>query len=203
MQGSGKQNLAAAPANEEEPSPHCVDQGKKAKRRDVGRLHTMRHGVLSRHPLDALRRLGEDVKALRRLEKRLWAALKPEGVVKQFIFDRFWSSHLRSLLAVRIEAMVIATLAQPADQPIGGPSLVERETPTLVYSEANDYRSLGGDHFALALENLSLIQRYDAHVCKEEFRALALLLASLGDGEKRLAQAVAQLLGINRAGSED
>lgn len=176
--------------------------GKKLKRKDVGHFHTVRHGVLSRHPLEVLRRLGEDTKALRRLESRLRAALKPDGVLRELIFDKFWSSHLRGLLAVRIEAMVVATLAQPADRPTCTPSLIEREAPTLVYSEVQNHCFPSEVLFASVLRDLCLIQRYDAHFRKEEFRALALLLVSLSDGEEGLAQAIAQMLGINREGVE-
>jgi hypothetical protein len=106
-------------------------------------------------------------------------------------------------LAVRIEAMVVAPLAQPVDRPTDAPSLVERETPTLVYSQEHDHRFLSEDRLASVLEALCLIQRYEAHVRKEEFRALALLLVSLDDSEEGLARAVAQMLGINRGGEEE
>src|SRR5215470_2419894 len=93
---------------------------------------------------------------------------------------------MRSLLAVRIEAMVAGTLAQPVDRPTGVPSLVPREMPTLIHSPAHDHSFPSEDRFAGVLQNLCLIQRYDAHVRKEEFRALALLLVSPGNGEKKL-----------------
>jgi hypothetical protein len=98
--------------------------------------------------------------------------------------------------------MVVETLAQPVDRPAGVASLVERETPTLVYSQVQSHRFSSEDRFASVLEELCLSQRYDTHIRKEEFRALALLLVSVGDGEEGLARAVAQMLGINREGME-
>ncbi len=190
--------IVSASAIGEKPPVPCASQRKKTGRKDVGHLHAMRHGLRARHSLEVLRRLGENTKALRRLEKRLRAALKPTGVVKELLFDKFWTSYLRSLLAVRIEAMVVAALAVPVDRPTGVPSLVEREMPTLVDSEMPDHRFESEDRFASVLQDLCLLQRYEIPVRKEEFRALALLLASLGDGEEGLAQAIAQMLGINR-----
>ncbi len=186
----------------EKPSGQCAAHEKKPKCKDAGHFHAVRHGLLSRHPLQALCQLGENPKKLRRLEKQLRAALKPDGVVGELVFDKFWSSHLRCLLAVRIEAMVVAPLSQPVDRPTDVPSLLERETPTLLYSQAHDHRFPSEDRFASILEGLCLIQRYDAHVRKEEFRALALLLVSLSDGKEGLARAVAHMLGINREGGE-
>jgi hypothetical protein len=182
--------------------PCEAESSTKRPRKDAGRFHAVRHGLLSRHPLEVLRRLGENPQALRRLEKRLRAALKPAGVVKEMIFDKFWSSHLRSLLAVRIEAIVVATLAQPIDRPTDVPSLMERETPTLLYSQVHDHRFPSKDFFTSVLEDLCLIQRYDAHVRKEEFRALALLLVSHSDGDEGLARAVARMLGVNHGGED-
>ena len=209
--GNGHEPSASDPASEhiipasgigEKPPGQCAAHEKKPKRKDAGHFHAVHHGLLSRHPLQALCRLGENPKRLRRLEKQLRAALMPDGVIGELVFDKFWSSHLRSLLAVRIEAMVVETLAQPVDRRTDMPSLLERETPTLLYSQAHDHRFPSEERFAGVLEGLCLIQRYDAHVRKEEFRALALLLASVGDGEEGLARAVAQILGVNREGVE-
>lgn len=76
----------------------------KGRRKDAGRLHAVRHGALSRCPLEALRHLGDNLKALRRMERRFRAELKPRGAVAEIVFDRFWSSYLRCLLAARTEA---------------------------------------------------------------------------------------------------
>ncbi len=191
------EKIASTPEIRGESSPQCAAQVKKPRRKDTGRLHAMRHGMLSRHLLEALRRLGENMKVLRRLEKRLRTAFKVAGVVKELIFDKYWCAHLRGLLAVRIEAMAVAPLAQPADRPISAPSLVGKEVPTLVYSDAQDRRFPSEVLFGSVLRDLCLIQRYAVHFGKEEMRWLALLLVSLNDGEEGLAESIAQMLGIN------
>ena len=67
------------------------------RRKDTGRLHAVRHGALSRYPLEALRHLGENSKSLRRMEQRFRTELKPHGEIAEVVFDRFWSSYLRCL----------------------------------------------------------------------------------------------------------
>lgn len=42
---------------------------RRSARRDKNRPHVMRHGMLSKYPLEALASLGEDKKKLRRIER--------------------------------------------------------------------------------------------------------------------------------------
>lgn len=85
-------------------------------RKDKGRLHTTNHGVLSREPLEALVRLGENPKTLRKLKHDLGAQLKPNGAVGEMLFDRLWSSYLRCFLVAKAEATAFAPIDQPAGE---------------------------------------------------------------------------------------
>ncbi len=167
-----------------------------ARRKDHNRLHAVRHGVLARHPLEVLRALGEDLKRLRRLERQFRAELKPQGVIADLIFDRFWSSYLRCLLAARAEAS--AFLPSGPDQAEGGstPRLVEADQPRLVVDdeEGKLYQVLAPD----VLYNLALVQRYDAQYSKEMYRALGLLLVLRSGGEAGLEAAITTTLGIGK-----
>jgi hypothetical protein len=168
----------------------------KGSRKDKGRLHTVRHGVLSRYPLEALRRLGEDPKNLRRLEHRFRAELKPDGVLAEFWFDRFWSSYLRCLLAARTEASALLPRSQSSSETVPVRELVAADLPTLVLGE--------GQKLSLQLETLkpdvlhqlALVQRYDKHFSNEMFRALAMLLILRRSGINGLGQAMAFTFGI-------
>jgi len=181
------------------PSP-LVAPGNDGRRKDKGHLHATRHAALSRYPLEALRHLGENPKTLRRLERRLRAELKPHGAIAAIVFDRFWSSYLRCLLAARSELNALAPADIPAGQKSAGPSLREREVPTLVLPEAQDqrmtYQTLPPDLF----RQLVLVQRYDRHFSREMYRALAMLLVLRSSGEAGLEQCVKHMLGVNSEG---
>jgi hypothetical protein len=163
-------------------------------RKDKNRLHATRHGVLSRHPLETLARLGENVRTLRRIERKFREALKPSGIVAELWFDRFFSSYLRCVLAARAEA----TAFVPIDQPTGESRLVlkERELPTLVLEDSS-----GTSETQLStdlIRQLALVTRYDAHSSKEMFRALGMLLILRSGGEAALEQCVGKILGVNK-----
>ena len=101
-------------------------------RKDKRRLHSMHHAILSRYPLEALARLGENIRQLRSLERSLRAGLKPSGFTGDILFDRLWSSYLCCLLAVRAEATAFAPIDWLASQPRCIASRKEAEVPTLM-----------------------------------------------------------------------
>jgi hypothetical protein len=165
-------------------------------RKDKNRLHATRHGVLSRYPLEALANLGENTRNLRRIERKFREELKPSGILATTLFDRFFSSYLRCLLAERAEAAMFAPIDQPAGEPRHFVSLKERDVPTLVLQESS---GASETHLpADLLRQLALAARYDAHFSKEMYRALALLLVLRNGGEAALDQCVSKILGVNR-----
>ena len=179
-----------------------ITERKTAKRKDAGQFHSVARGLLSRHPLTALRRLGENPKVLRRLERRLREALKPQGAVAELLFDRLWSAHLYSILAGRITDLIVERLTEPTDRSVQPPALFEGETRSLVGPEVNSHCPPNEIVLASVVRDLCLIERYRARSGKEEFRTLALLLVSL-NGEAALPQAIVQLLGIDIEVLED
>jgi hypothetical protein len=165
-------------------------------RKDKNRLHTTRHGVLSRYPLEALASLGENTRNLRRIARKFREELKPSGILANTLFDRFFSSYLRCLLAARAEAATFAPIDQPAGEPRHFVSLKERDVPTLVIEDSS---GAGEAHLpADLLRQLALAARYDAHFSKEMYRALALLLVLRNGGEAALDQCVGKILGVSR-----
>ena len=165
-------------------------------RTDKNRLHATSHGVLSRYPLEALVRLGENKRSLRRIERKFRAELKPSGIVAEMLFDRFFSSYLRCVLATRAEATAFAPIDQPAGESRLITSLRDQEVPTLVIQDSIETSEahLSAD----LLRQLALAARYDAHVSKEMYRALAMLLILRSGGEVALEQCVGKILGVNR-----
>ena len=169
---------------------------KSRVRTDKGRLHAVRHGVLARYPLEALRRLGEDGKALRRLERRFREELKPGGVLGEMFFDKFWSSFLRCLLAARTEANAFVPRAQSQHGQTATSTIVGEELPILVVSEKQGLGAAGESLPPDVLRELALVQRYDAHFGKEAYKALALLLILRRNGTSGLGQAMATAFGL-------
>jgi hypothetical protein len=165
-------------------------------RKDKSRLHAASHAVLSRYPLEALARLGENVRSLRRIEQKFRAELKPSGIVGAVLFDRFFSCYLRCVLAARAEAATFAPIDQPAGEPRLVASLKEREVPTLVLQDSG----VTSEAYVSAdlLRQLALAARYDAHFSREMYRALALLLVRRSGGEAGLERWVEKILGITR-----
>jgi hypothetical protein len=177
-------------------SSACSLQQKQPKRKDKDHIHAMRHAVLSRYPLEAMVRLGENKRSLRRIERKFRAELKPSGIVAEMLFDRFFSSYLRCLLAVKAEATAFSPIDQPAGESRLITSLKERELPTLVLqdSSAASEAHLPPD----LLRQLALVTRYDAHFSKEMYRALSMLLILRSGGETALEQCVGKILGVNK-----
>ncbi len=171
-------------------------------RKDKKRLHSMHHGALSRFPLEALASLGENIKSLRKIERKLRAELKPSGIIAEIFFDRFWSSYLRCLLAARAEAIALTPIDQPTGQTRQTPSLREAELPVLVWQN----RDMISDAISPDLfRQLVLVERYDRHFSREMYRALAMLLILRSGGEAGLQQCIGRLLGLSAPseGSKD
>jgi hypothetical protein len=169
---------------------------RKTGRKDQGQLHVTRHGILSRHLLEALRTRGEDVKSIRRLERQFRASLRPTGVIANLIFDRFFSCYLRLVLAARVEANAVA----PSSTNESGvmPSVREYEFPTLIVPDGCDDSSIHLRIPADQLNQLVLVQRYDRHFPREMYRSLSLLLVMRDGGEVGLQEYVAQIVGVGK-----
>jgi hypothetical protein len=168
-------------------------EGIRTYRKDKRHLHTTRHAVFSKYPLQALARLGENVRHLRTLERLLRAELKPSGTLGAILFDRLWSSYLRCLLAARAEAVALTPKSRPDESPGSTPVLREDTLPTLVWKE----HTSESDVFSSDLfRQLVLVERYDRHFSREMFRALAMLLVLRSGGEPRLGQCIEKNFGL-------
>jgi len=67
-------------------SSACLLHQKQPKREDKDHIHAIRHAVLSRHLLEALVRLGENKRSLRRIERQFLVELKPSGFAAEMLF---------------------------------------------------------------------------------------------------------------------
>jgi hypothetical protein len=190
LRSSGNTSERSAP-------PVSSQRGEQRRRKDKGHLHATRHGALTRYPLEALGRLGEDVRSLRRMERRFRLTLKPVGEIAALVFDRFFSSYLRCLLGARIEALTLVPTAS-VSEPQVLPTLRERELPTLILPEENDCKAIIAALPPDVFRELVLVQRYDRHFSREMFRALAMLLVLRDGGEGGLEQCIAQIVGLKK-----
>ena len=164
-------------------------------RKDKSRLHASRHAVLSRYPLEALAHLGENIRGLRRIERKFRAELKPSGIVGEMWFDRFFSSYLRCVLVARSEMLTFTAIGQPAGEPRLITTLKERDLPTLLQDSVSTNEAYVS---ADVLQHLALTARYDAHYSKEMYRAMGMLLILRSGDKAGLEQCVVKMLGINR-----
>jgi len=141
-------------------------------RKDRGRLHFRNSGVLSRDPMAALIRLGENPRQLLKIYKKLRAELRPTGILGDILLDRAWSSYLRCYLISRVEADLFVPVDH--DDSDRMPKLKEMELPTLIYPEpsATNYR-FSDD----LMQHLETALRYDAHYSREFWRSVGLLIA--------------------------
>lgn len=144
-------------------------------RTDQKQLHITHHNILSRHPLAALAKAGENIRELRRFERALLAEAQPEGIVAQCLFDRCLSAYLKGLLINRAEKNLFEAENKPFKERI-----LEANTIALAGGQPKN----DGDFF----KNLSIIQRYDSHYSREFFKTLAMLLAIRGTGQAGLAR---------------
>jgi hypothetical protein len=145
--------------------------------------------------MEALVRLGENRKHLRRIERMLWDELEPAGIAGAILFDRFWSSYLRCLLAARAEANALSPSDNSGDQ---HEFIKEAELPTLVSVDHPGTQVLSGEAF----RQLALVARYDGHFSREMYRALAMLLVLRNGGAADLEQLVGRKLGLKTGISE-
>ena len=125
----GSRPLDLIPANAEQ--EFRKREPRKVCRTDSGKLHRVRHGILSREALDALVQVGEDRRTLRRLERQYRAALQPIGPFGNLFFDRFWSSYLKLILVGRLETQLFAGKSVGKSKSVSL-ALVPGHQPTLV-----------------------------------------------------------------------
>ena len=104
-------------------------------RTDSGKLHRVRHGILSRDALAALVQLGEDPRTLRRLERQYRAGLQPAGPLGDLLFDRFWSSYLRLMLIGCLETGLMRGKSV-GKRKLTASALVPGPQPTLVCEDS-------------------------------------------------------------------
>ncbi len=152
---------------------------KKRGRKDHARLHVMRHGVLSKYPLETLRRLGENVRSLRKLQQLFWKELEPRGVVGATIFDQFFSSYLRCLLAAKAEGEAFSAHSEFADSEPVEFSIRQGELPELVCTEREP---IVANLSPKLLQSMLIVQKYHARFSGEMYRSLAILLL-MRDGD--------------------
>jgi hypothetical protein len=181
------------------PIPSAAESKKKPrKRQDHGHLHSTRHAVLSRFPLETLRRQGESVKQYRAIERQFREALKPTGVIALMLFDRFFSCYLRCILAARFESGIVVPRAPSADGSAATAVLHDRAVPTLIFPDVTDGASIAASLPPDLLRELVLVQRYDRHFNHEMMRTLCLLLAMRDGGEDALRQSIELMLGAGK-----
>lgn len=179
---------------------------RKSIRTDSGKLHRVRHGILSREVLDALVQVGEDRRTFRRLERQYRTALQPMGPFGNMFFDRFWSSYLRLILISRLETQLFAGKSDAESKSVSlalmpgyQPTLV-RQDPERQPSEATPLmKELAPD----LLRGLVLAQRYDRHHSREMYRSLALLLLLRRGGEAALESWASEMFGAKQPRRED
>ena len=182
-----------------EPYPVRAESKKKSrKRQDHGHLHSSRHAVLSRFPLETLRNLGEDVKKYRRIERQFREALKPAGVIALMLFDRFFSCYLRCVLAARFESGIVAPRAPSANGSAASAVLKDGTIPTLIFPDAMDGASIPAFLPPDLFRELALVQRYDRHFNHDMIRNLYLLLSMRDGGEDALRQSIELMLGVGK-----
>jgi hypothetical protein len=178
---------------------HHLPQSAPSARADKKRLHTVRHGVLSKHPLEALAHRGENVRQLREDERRLWAELKPAGILGKMVFDKAWSAHLRCALIGSIERQLITRSRDSADAGHGRLSMRVDLQPTLVYEHDEPQDDLNPD----LMRQVAVIQRYHAHFSREFYRAVGLLLTLRNAGQTGLTHQLEKTFGQKNTFPED
>jgi hypothetical protein len=167
-------------------------------RKDKGAIHNTHHGVLSRHPLQALVKLGENPKRLRQIESKFHAELQPSGAVGNMLFDKMFSSYLRSILAAKLEARALASIDRQTPKAGRQQTHISaaEEQPALVIEDMaeQDLQTVPDDLYS----QLALVQKYDGHYSREMFRSLGLLLALKNAGEAGLAKCIGKSWGANK-----
>lgn len=184
-----EQTVDEAVTTSAEPKP-TAHRPRKA-RKDKKHLHATHHGILSRYPLEALERLGVNLRSLRRLERQLWAELKPPGSVGMILFDRHWFSYLHCLIAAEHGASILAgKLSDHLTHSVRG----EADAPVVVWEKKEASETvLSNDLF----QQMVLVQKYDRYYGREMLRTLGMLLILRDGGTTSLAQCVARMVGTN------
>jgi hypothetical protein len=200
----GSRPLDVNPANAEQ--EFRKREPRKACRTDSGKLHRVKHGILSREALDALVQLGEDRKTFRRLERQYRAALRPTGPLGDLFFDRFWSSYLKLILVGRLETKLFAGQSVGKSKS-ASLALVPGRLPTLV-SQDPDGQPVEGIPLNEVLppdllHGLVLVQRYDRHHAREMYRALAMVLLLRRGGEPALEDWASEMVGAEHPRKEN
>jgi hypothetical protein len=169
-------------------------------RKDRGCRHVVHSSVLSRSLIQTLERRGENVRALRKIESELRAALKPQGALGRLLFDRFWASVLRLILVARLEEDGLAPQGIASKDTATVPSLREGRLPVLVVPEDGDGSNDGPDETLASdselFRRLSLIARYDRSAAREMYRAMSLLLTMGSEGQTGLENLVRATAGV-------
>jgi hypothetical protein len=184
------------PGNQARPNQTARRKANRAQARvDKGRTHATRNGLLSRDIVQALVRSGENLRTVRRYEKKCRDIFKPRGPLGELIFDRFWSCYLRLHLSAKLEATVLTSEHHRQRSPIL-PELREGELPTLVSeSDTNEFeidQKSDADFSQDLFRNLALAQRYDAHFAREAIRWAGLLLVMRKGGKSALERLVVE-----------
>jgi hypothetical protein len=208
----GKGSLSSgfySPESSPAPSPPGVvptGQPRKSPRADSGKLHRIRHGILSREALSALVQMGEDPRTLRRLERQYRAVLRPAGPFGNLFFDRFWACYLRLMLVGCLESRLFGGKSVSKSKP-ASLALVPGPQPTLVCQDPNGQPSeatpLLEELPSELFRDLVLVQRYDRHHSREMYRALSLLLLLRRGGEAALESWASEMLGGGQPRQED
>jgi hypothetical protein len=178
-----------------------------AGRKDRACRHVVRGSVLSRSLIQALERLGENVRTLRRIEVELRATLKPKGALGRLLFDRFWASVLRLIFVARLEEGGLTLHEVEARVSNATPSLREGALPILVLpGDGNGSKDNPGKTFDLdsdVFRKLALIARYDRSASREMYRTMSLLLIMRSEGETGLENWVRATAGVKNVVGEE
>lgn len=170
-------------------------------RKDAGRLHCTRHGILSKNSFQALVNLGENPRTLRQIERGFREEVRPRGPVANMLFDRMFCAYLSSVLAKKLEARALSSIDQPVSQGVVPSARISiEEQPTVIFGGVTN-----GDLQTVPVDlcsQLALVQKYDGHYSREMIRYLGLLIALKNGGELGLAKFIGKWSGPNKTFSE-
>jgi hypothetical protein len=178
--------------DDNEPKATGGSSSGRRPRKDKNCVHAMHHGILAAQPFQALIRLGENAKRLRRIERTFRTELKPTGAVAGLLFDRFWSSYLRCLMAARFESSILIPIKSP-EREEQTPTLRQGENPVLIWQEGDLTSELTLSQSVF--RELVLVERYDRHFSRELYRSLCALLLLRDGGHINEGFSVARMLG--------
>jgi hypothetical protein len=175
-------------ANDRQLKRAVTPYARKGKKTTIGR------GILSSNPRQALIDAGENIHELVRIERSLREELQPIGAIAQILFDRLLSCLWRCMLIARKEKNVFAAENQPGT--FEERFELAKQAGKLAFVSGNS--NPGDNQPAHLLKNLSITQRYDAHVFREFYRALGMLLALRGGGDAGLTLLLAKTFMQNK-----